>query len=233
METIHKSLKNQGVNEKMRKLGHYLGNMAGAILAFALYMVLQVFYFLPQKIRLGNTRVFVTALVTVLILFVIAYLYCGQLKEKNLWGFNESPHWDFHRILIALIGFILIVMGSIIMLKLVGGGVSNNQQDLNELAKHNEGLFRIMVTFIAPFCEELIFRGMFFNIFFTEPTKRNKWLGIVVSGLLFAYMHDPTFSKYILVYWVLGIILAWVYMQTKDIRYSMLVHMCYNGMGFI
>lgn len=217
----------------MRKVGHYLGNIAGAILAFALYITLQLFYFVPQRIHLGNMRVLVTALVTVIILFVIAYLYRGQLKEKNLWEFNESPHWDSRRILIALIGFILIVACSVMMLKLVGGGVSENQRRLDKIAEHNEGLFRIMVVFIAPFCEELVFRGMFFNIFFTKPTEKNKWLGIVANGLLFAYMHDPTFSKYILVYWVLGIILAWVYMQTKDIRYSMLVHMCYNGMGFI
>lgn len=233
MEIIHKSLKNQGVNEKMRKIGHYLGNIAGAILAFALYITLQLFYFTPQRIHLGNMRVFVTALVTVIILFVIAYLYRGQLKENNLWGFNESPHWDSSRVLTALIGFVLIIVSSAMMLKFVGGGVSENQESLNKIAEHNEGLFRIMVVFIAPFCEELIFRGMFFNIFFTKPTKINKWLGIAASGFLFAYMHDPTFSKFILVYWVLGIILAWVYMQTKDIRYPMLVHMCYNGMGFI
>ena len=40
-------------------------------------------------------------------------------------------------------------------------------------------------------------------------------------------------SKFIFVYWGLGMVLAWVYMQTKDLRYSMLVHMCYNAMGVI
>ncbi|MCT7790245.1 MAG: CPBP family glutamic-type intramembrane protease, partial [Lactobacillus crispatus] len=35
------------------------------------------------------------------------------------------------------------------------------------------------------------------------------------------------------VYWVLGMVLAWVYMSTKDLRYSILVHMCYNALGFI
>ena len=56
---------------------------------------------------------------------------------------------------------------------------------------------------------------------------------MIVSGFLFAYMHDPLLSKFIFVYWGLGMVLAWVYMQTKDLRYSMLVHMCYNALGFI
>jgi membrane protease YdiL (CAAX protease family) len=81
------------------------------------------------------------------------------------------------------------------MLNLVGGGVSENQQSLNRLEQGNAGLFKILVVFIAPFCEETIFRGMFFNIFFTKPTTLNKWLGIITSGFLFGYMHDPMLSK--------------------------------------
>lgn len=219
----------------MKKIGHYLGNIAGAVLAFALYMLLEITYFAPKRINLGSgdLRVFATSLMTVVILFVIFYLYRQQLKEENQWGFNESPHWDARRLGIAVIGFILIMIGSVVMLNLVGGGVSENQQSLNRLEQGNAGLFKILVVFIAPFCEETIFRGMFFNIFFTKPTTLNKWLGIITSGFLFGYMHDPMLSKYILVYWVLGIVLAWVYTTTKDLRYSMLVHMCYNAMGLI
>ena len=153
----------------MKKIGHYLGNIAGAILAFTLYMLLEIAYFAPKRINLGSgdLRVFATSLMTVVILFVIFYLYRRQLKEENLWGFNESPHWDARRLGIAVIGFILIVVGSVVMLNLVGGGVSENQQSLNRLEQGNTGLFKILVIFIAPFCEETIFRGMFFNIFFT------------------------------------------------------------------
>ena len=202
----------------MAKFWHYLGNIAGAILSLALYVELQVFYFYPQKIRLDHMRALVTALVTVVVLFVIFNLYKRQLKEHNDWGFNQTPHWDMRRI------------G---MLNSVGRGVSNNQQALDKIELHSKGLFEIMVVFIAPFCEEVIFRGMFFNIFFTKKKITNKLLGIIVSGFLFAYMHDPMLSKFIFVYWGLGMVLAWVYMQTKDLRYSMLVHMCYNAMGFI
>lgn len=216
----------------MSKFWHYLGNIAGAILAFALYAELQKFYFYPQRINLGHFRVFITALVTVAVLFVMFYLYKRQLKEENDWGFNQTPHWDMHRIGIAMVGFVLMILGAVIMLR-IAGGISENQQNLDKIEQASGNLFKIMVVFIAPFCEEVIFRGMFFNILFTKETKLNKVLGILVSGFLFGYLHDPTLSKYIFIYWILGIVLAWVYTTTKDLRYSMLVHMCYNALGFI
>lgn len=220
--------------KNMRKFWHYLGNISGAIIAFGLYIgVLQRFYFFPNKMNLGASRAVITALVTVVVLLVIGYLYKYQLKEQNDWGFNESPHWDWRRIGIAIIGYILIIIVSIVMLNLIGGGVSSNQQSLDKIEQNSAGLFKIMVVFIAPFCEEVIFRGMFFNIFFTKANKQNKWLGIIASGFLFGYLHDPGLSKFIFVYWGLGIVLAWVYITTKDLRYSMLVHMCYNALGFI
>lgn len=173
-----------------------------------------------------------TALVTVIVLFLIFYLYKKQLKEANDWGFNREPHWDMRRIGIAILGFILMVLGAAVMLH-IAGGISENQQGLDRIEQSTGDLFKIMVVFIAPFCEEVIFRGMFFNIFFTKETKTNKWLGILASGFVFGYMHDPMLSKYIFIYWVLGIVLAWIYTTTKDLRCSMLVHMCYNALGFI
>ena len=161
----------------MKKIGHYLGNIAGAILAFTLYMLLEIAYFAPKRINLGkgNLRVFATSLMTVVILFVIFYLYRRQLKEENLWGFNESPHWDARRLGIAVIGFILIVVGSVVMLNLVGGGVSENQQSLNRLEQGNTGLFKILVILDCKseisFKLVLIKEESFFLYFSSPPPK--------------------------------------------------------------
>ena len=48
----------------MRKFWHYLGNITGIIVALILYSRLEIFYFAPQRIHLGNLRVIVTALIT-------------------------------------------------------------------------------------------------------------------------------------------------------------------------
>jgi membrane protease YdiL (CAAX protease family) len=55
----------------------------------------------------------------------------------------------------------------------------------------------------------------------------------VASGFVFAYGHDPMFSKFIYLYWVMGMILAWTYVETKDIRYSILTHMLNNILSIL
>lgn len=67
----------------MKRFGHYLGNIAGAVLALVMYSELEVLYFRPQRFDLGQYRVFVTALATVIVLFAISYIYRRQLKEEN------------------------------------------------------------------------------------------------------------------------------------------------------
>ena len=223
----------------MHKILHYLGNFAGIIIAFVLYGVLQEFYFYPRIIARRfhiPYQGFVTALVTVLVMAFIFWIYKKQLQEVNYWHFNQEPHWNLRRILIAILGFFLITFLGAAMLSIVsskGQTISTNQKGLDLISKQSGDLFKIMVCFVAPFCEEVIFRGMFFNTFFTKNTTFNKWAGILTSGFVFAYLHDPMLSKFILVYWVLGCVLAWVYMMTKDLRYSMITHMCYNSIGFI
>lgn len=224
----------------IKKIFHYGGNLAEAVLAFALYGVLDLFYFDVKSVhqRFGMSlqmQTIVTAVVTVAVMWIIFWLYKKQLQENNYWGFNERPHWGGKKLGTAIVGFVLIVALQIVLFRLLGGNSSStaNQQELNALAKQNGNMFKIMVVFIAPFCEELIFRGMFFNTFFTKSTKSNKVLGILLSGLIFAYMHDPSFSKYILVYWAMGCVLGWVYLSTKDVRYSMLTHMLNNAMSLL
>lgn len=160
----------------MRKFLHYAGNIAGMIIAFVLYAFLQGFYFFPKKIHMPMKSVGI-ALITVIVLWLIFWLYKQQLKYVNNWGFNEEPHWKWKKVLVAFIGFILITIGAVITLNLVSGGktVSTNQQELNRISLQSGMMFKIMVGFIAPFCEEVIFRGMFFNTFFTKATSFNKW----------------------------------------------------------
>lgn len=228
-------MKNPGVYG-MRKVWHYVGNLAEIVIAFFLYGILQRFYFFPKSFHFPY-RSFVFALATVLVLALIFGLYKWQLKQGNDWDFNDpAQHWRFWKFLVAIAGFFLITFLGAFLLRLVGSHgseVSTNQEALDRISQGSGNLFRIMVVFVAPFCEEVIFRGMFFNTFFTRETAFNKWVGIVVNGFVFAYAHDPRITKFILVYWVLGCVLAWVYLQTKDLRYSMMTHMAYNAIGFL
>lgn len=224
----------------MKKFFWLLANITAFIIAIAMYGLVQEFYFYPQgmmKTMHVDKFAFIalTVVITIGVLIIEFSFYLSQLKERNSWGFNKKPHWKLGSLIIALSGVILLILASAatqLLLNLGPYTTSTNQAALNSIS-HKAGSFYIpMVTILAPIFEETIFRGMFFNIFFAEKTGVNKWIGILLSGFIFGFIHDPNLTKFVFVYWILGCILAWVYMTTKDLRYSIISHMLFNSIGF-
>lgn len=76
---------------------------------------------------------------------------------------------------------------------------------------------------IAPFCEELLFRGIIFNFL---KKRYNLWTGLLVSSVVFALGHlEPTNLPFLL---LSGFILALVAHFSKSIISSMIVHGSWN-----
>ena len=225
----------------MKKNIYFLGNIIVIILAFVMYGVVEQFYFFPNKIIKNyhlNTSIYLalTLIVTLVILFILLQYYRGQLNRKNDWQFNEKPHWSTSRVLLAVVAAFVMLLSEIALILILHIGInttSTNQADLNAISKHAGSFYIPMITVIAPVFEETIFRGLFFNMFFSDNTDFNKWVGILASGFVFGFAHDPGLTKFILIYWLLGCILAWVYIQTKDLRYSVITHVLFNSLGFI
>lgn len=204
-----------------------------ALIAFIIYSCVQVLYMRPDLLHIGAVPTgILIALATVGGFIIIIWLYRRQLKRANDWFFNSKPHWRWSNLALALCGFAMIIAVQFLFMRLAGGGISHNQVELNKYTAQSS-IFKILIALVAPVYEELIFRGMFFNIFFTKEKPANKWLGIIVCGLVFGLAHDPGFTKYIIVYWALGSILSWIYLQTKDLRYSMIAHMLNNLIGLL
>lgn len=225
----------------MKKASYFLGNIIIMVLSLLLYSIVQPLYFYPQKIMQKyhfstNIYIIIVVIITVLVLTLLFYFYHGQLKRKNNWKYNASPHWDVHRLLVTIIGFVLLIGVNIvipILLDINGHTTSANQMQLNEISQKSGIYFELMVVIVAPLFEEIIFRGMLFNTFFENESILNKWLGIILSGFAFSCAHNALFSKFLFLYWALGSILAWIYVMTKDLRYSVLAHALYNFLSFI
>jgi membrane protease YdiL (CAAX protease family) len=112
---------------------------------------------------------------------------------------------------------------------------ASNQAALESMAgKGGAALIFVVVlaVFVAPLVEELIFRGIVLNYFFKSGPW---WLNVILSGILFGYFH--VFQDFqwfaLLQYSLMGIALAVVYKKTKQIQYSMAVHMLNNGIAAI
>lgn len=110
---------------------------------------------------------------------------------------------------------------------------ATNQAELNEAFAKNPLLVAFMALILAPFMEELLFRGIIRKVF------NNGYLFIIISGLIFGILHviddfkSPKELLYILVYSVLGFFMAGVYKKTNNIFTNMLFHFTQNALAVL
>ncbi|GJM48420.1 CPBP family intramembrane glutamic endopeptidase [Weissella soli] len=172
--------------------------------------------------------------VTLLVTWLAVSLFMKLLRKENpRIGFHKL---DGRRLQWSLRGYGLILLGSLltgILQTLIMGKTitSSNQAELESLVKSgfSGAIFGILLAvFVAPILEELIFRGVVINFFFTQ---RNWWANILLSGVLFGYFH-VVFQEFqwfaFIQYSLMGMALAIVYKKTKQIQYAMITHFINN-----
>ena len=85
----------------------------------------------------------------------------------------------------------------------------------------------IFVIFIAPFIEELFFRGFVYRVFTkTWPV----WLGSILTAAVFAFVHFQ-FINFIPLF-IVGLFLNWAYQRTKSVWVAVGFHMINNAVAF-
>jgi membrane protease YdiL (CAAX protease family) len=108
---------------------------------------------------------------------------------------------------------------------LKGSSVSN---DLLTIATSNSiwANFLIMVLF-APVAEELLFRKLLID----RTAKYGEGISVLLSALIFGLFHG-NLNQFAYAF-VLGGIFGFIYVKTRDIKYTIFLHMLINFMGSI
>ena len=119
--------------------------------------------------------------------------------------------------------------------------VVSNQTNLNDTTisaqiEDAPHMTLLIVIFLAPFVEEVLFRGLVFG----NLRRKSPWLGYAVSCALFALLHvwqfavvnrDITYFLLMLQYLVPGLVLAWVYDRTGTLWTSIGLHAAANALS--
>jgi membrane protease YdiL (CAAX protease family) len=84
-----------------------------------------------------------------------------------------------------------------------------------------------LATLAAPLCEELLFRGVFYN---AAKLKVGVWPAIILTGLIFGFVHPVGISEMVPLA-VLGGVFAWMAETRKSLVPSMLGHFLQNSMA--
>jgi uncharacterized protein len=177
--------------------------------------------------------------IPMLLIVYVRLIMPGALTWRDL-GLRPLP-LDY----VLRIGLAVGLTG-LVVIDIVGGLLSQIGLRPNQLEQFQfvltEGpiafaLLLIAAAVIAPFVEELFFRGFLFGVY---RKRQPRWLAYFVSSLLFTVLHlepnrmnVPQMAGLSVGIFLLALILAWLYEHTGSLFPGMLAHAINNATGLI
>ena len=166
-------------------------------------------------------------------LALILGVYLFGLKRRKLgWDSvgirSTSWTWLVISITITLIMIPVVSLITLIVLFLSGQPMENPQLDFllpDGLSALDAIFMLILAGFVAPFGEELLFRGVLYS-FLRE--RWGIWIGVFVSSLLFGLMHGNLAVG--LTGFLLGVVAALVFEYSKSLWTAVIVHVINNSL---
>jgi membrane protease YdiL (CAAX protease family) len=173
-----------------------------------------------------------------LILALILLVLMFQLYKKDVFNSLFKKGFKIKYLLILILISLLIRLP---ILPLIFGLLNNNSEAIvksqwptmiatqGTFASYIEYIFLIInIVILAPFLEELFHRGVVFNYL---KNKFSPILTIIISGFLFALIHGNILL--IASTLISGLMFAYVYYKTEDIKYPILLHSLVNLFPFV
>lgn len=216
----------------------------------ALFTVPIIIYVIAQsglnidELSAPITPAFIATVAAELVTIFIFFWYAGVLKQwKTVVGFKN---FNYKKVLIGVgvgafffIGLVLLqVLANIAGLTVEDSDTSDMMNSLPGIEKYL--MLFIGVSFIAPFVEELFFRGFIFSFLIRgKKLENNRFLSspvlsaAIFSSSMFALMHIQGFSKpidFIIILWTFCFAMASASLRFKtDSLYpSIAAHSFYN-----
>jgi membrane protease YdiL (CAAX protease family) len=205
--------------------------LTAEFLALAAYTVLKPWlgWRLPSKALLGNTF-FLLTLQSIFYGFILGYIYL--LAVVN----HRQPFWRALRwrkpsagqALGCLLGGILMTLAIRFAPPLLPEAENFPLERLlsSPAAAYAVGAFAVLV---APFMEELIFRGVLFAIFEQQVGLR---FAVLSTALLFAGLHVPEYWQawnHVLMILLVGVVFSLARGVTGSLAPSVILHVGYNA----
>lgn len=206
--------------------------LLGIFFFFAIQIGFQIVFYdiLVQKNFLVNNILLLImefALMSILILM-------NRKKLKNDYAdFNEN-HKKYLKYGFKLwfIGLIIMMISNVIIAGMTKGLASNEEANRQLMLQYP--IYMVISTMmLAPFNEELTFRGNFKDAF------KNKKVFILFTAFVFASVHvlngitSPLELLYYIPYGALSIAFGKIYMETDNIYTTMVIHSVHNSLSII
>lgn len=192
----------------------------------------------PMAILIANRHPGNQFLAVILsLLFVMIFLFIIITARRVYHRYNQMPASGLVDLRLVVAGYLVIMVGMIFFgwlnQAVFHQGETANNEIIRRMLNHNliiTVVFVISSFTLTPIAEELIFRGILTNLFFRRDSF---WPKIFLSGLVFSAAHSSTTIASFLLYCFMGMVLAYVYRRSDNLKNSMLLHALNNLIAII
>jgi membrane protease YdiL (CAAX protease family) len=164
----------------------------------------------------------------------VLLLIAKGLPKREFFALRRPESWP-RAVGLAVVALVAIYLASLAytgLLSLLGDfdpteeqGLVPDEWDPSRAAPFIA--FFLAVTFLAPFVEELTYRGLGFSLF--EPYGIG--LAVIGTGLLFGLTHGLLVGFPVLAFF--GIVVGWLRAKTGSVYPGMLLHATFNGVALL
>ncbi|GAB2022782.1 type II CAAX endopeptidase family protein [Pseudolactococcus yaeyamensis] len=221
---IEATLFQRVVKGSLSKLGYIFIALGMFIAEQTLMLVIMS----PEIFNLKYTTSLTVINSSLVILFCLLTLWLA--KKMNLTDFKlkmNIPKFIGIISLATVCQFVTSIIGGIILAN-SGEVTTANQQNIENLSEIVPLLpYVLTLVFLAAIVEELIFRGLVIG----KLSPKYRWIGFLLSVILFALIHNPTNLGSWITYGGMGAILAFTYYKTNSLGTSMAIHFVNNAIA--
>ncbi len=216
----------------MNKILEFGKGLLGVFLFFVIQLGLQLLFYnilIKNNLVVNNILYLVIELILMTVMF-----FMNRKKLKNDYAdFNENyKKYLKYGFKLWFIGLVIMMISNGIIASITGG-VANNEEMNRELIIQYPVYMIISTMMLAPFVEELTFRGNFKDAF------KNKNVFIIFTAFVFAGVHvlngisSPLELLYFIPYGALSVAFGKIYMETNNIYTTVVIHSVHNSLSII
>lgn len=163
-----------------------------------------------------------------LIFILLLYLIFLPTKKRLFSRFNIKKIGIKEIVCSVLFGVGLSILTNFIVGVLIKIIPSYNQVS-NILNQSNTSIFKMVILVVfVPICEEILFRGVIFGFL---KKNYNLPISIFLQAIIFSVMHFNIIQG--IYTFILGVVLAIVYVYSESILTCMILHIVYNLFGTV
>ena len=204
--------------------------IANILVALGYALMLPTFHWQPSKEKLATDPFFLLALQTIFYALMVAYIYVliSVGHRQPFWVMIAWRRITAGKMLTCLAGGAFLTLAIALLPPILP---DTNQFPLENMFNSRAAAYAIGVFAIAvaPFMEELVFRGVLFGIFEAQVGLR---FAIVITALLFGGLHMPEYWgawNHMLLIFFVGLVFSLARGRSGSLAPSVFLHVGYNG----